>query len=135
MDIPLEVEAQLVKQAFGHDPVEDAVYRLFELGEAGVLAIEAKNAAVELRWRSKDSEPWSSESFGPGEGGGVPPAARLLAAMDLQQDGQPEVLVQRIYRTLESGAVKDTSDEIVLLVLEPGSAKLQPLNRLTVHEY
>lgn len=135
MDVPLDVEAGIVTEAFGHAPVDDAVYRIFELGADGMLAIEALSSAVELRWKGSKDESWRAESFGLGEGGGVPPSARLLAAMDLQQDGTPELLVQRVYRELAKGQVRDTSDEIVLMVLEPGSTKLQALNRLTVHEY
>ncbi|MEO0811939.1 MAG: hypothetical protein AAFY60_03680, partial [Myxococcota bacterium] len=135
MEVPLGVESALIERAFGHGPEDSAIYRLFRLGEDGTLALEAQGASVELRWRRAEDQPWERESFGSGEGGGLPPAARLLAAMDLEQDGTPELLVQKVYRTLSQGEVRDTSDEIVLMVLEPESRNFQVLNRLTVHEY
>lgn len=135
LSVPLDVEAALIERAFGHPPEDGAIYRLFRLGEDGTLALEAYGAAVELRWRRAEDEPWQRESFGAGEGGGLPPAARLLAAMDLEQDGTPELLVQRVYRALEDGEVRDTEDEIVMMVLEPQSRNFEVLNRLTVHEY
>ncbi|MEM6732468.1 MAG: hypothetical protein AAF658_12995, partial [Myxococcota bacterium] len=133
--VPLDVEAAVIVQAFGAKAENNTIYRLFRLGENGTLALQAKGASVELRWRRSEDAPWQRESIGEGEGGGLPPAARLLAAMDLEQDGTPELLVQRVYRALDGGRVKDTSDEIVLMVLEPTSSNFQVLNRLTVHEY
>ncbi len=135
LTVPLDVEAALIERAFGHSPENGAIYRLFRLGEDGTLALEAHGASVELRWRRAEDEPWQRESIGAGEGGGLPPAARLLAAMDLEQDGTPELLVQRAYRAMENGEVRDTSDEIVMMVLEPQGRNFEVLNRLTIYEF
>ncbi|MEM6531247.1 MAG: hypothetical protein AAF654_01420 [Myxococcota bacterium] len=138
MNLPLDAEALMIREVFGREPDGASIYRLFRLGETGTLALEGSASAVEIRWRRSESSPWQRESLGAGEAGSngrLPPSARLLAAMDLEQDGTPELLVQRVFRVMESGKVRDSSDEIVLMVLAQESSQFQVLNRLTVHEF
>ncbi|MEO1170540.1 MAG: hypothetical protein AAFX94_00580 [Myxococcota bacterium] len=138
MNLPLDAEAMMIREVFGNDADDDAIYRLFRLGKTGTLALQGTPSSVEVRWRRGDAEPWQRESLGAGESGSsgrLPPSARLLAAMDLEQDGTPELLVQRVFRSMEGGKIRDVSDEIVLMVLQRNSSRFQVLNRLTVHEF
>ncbi|MEZ0312567.1 MAG: hypothetical protein ACAI38_12400 [Myxococcota bacterium] len=130
-----DVQAQIFEEAFKRPLAPGAALRVYSLGKGGYLVAEVRPAAIEMRWRLKAEEPWSSQGFGTPEGGQTPPSARLLAVMDLQHDGKPELIVQRALRAKQNGEVHDVSDEIVLLGLDGKTSKFQSINQLTVREY
>jgi hypothetical protein len=135
MDPASETAQQHFRGAFGRLPSEGATIRVLPLAKGGELISEASLGSLELRWRLTGSAPWQAQSFGSAEGGAAPPSARLLAALDLQQDGRPELIMQRVTREMTPIGVKDTTDEVVLLHLGEGQNRFSFLNRLTVHEY
>ena len=130
-----DVQAQIFEEAFKRPLAAGAALRVYSLGKGGYLVAEVRPAAIEMRWRLKAEDPWSAQGFGTPEGGQTPPSARLLAVMDLQHDGKPELIVQRALRAKQNGEVHDVSDEIVLLGLDGKTSKFQSINQLTVREY
>jgi len=132
--VPTDVAARLFVEAFGRPPAEEGTTRVYALAHGGQLLIEVSPGGLDVRWRLADG-PWRSKSWGTAEGGRVPPTARLLAAMDLERDGRPELLLQRVHRVQADGSYKDSVDEVMLLSLGPRGVSWQSLNRLTVHEY
>jgi hypothetical protein len=135
LDAPLDVHEQLFREAFGRPAIEGATTRVYTMGHGGYLIVEGRPAAVEVRWRLRPEDPWKAQGFGTPEGGHSPPSARLLAVLDLEADGKPEILVQRANRAVQDGEVKDVSDEIVFMRLDQTAAKFNSVNQLTVREY
>ncbi len=121
--------------AFGRAPKDNAYWRVYRLGTSGELLVEALRDKVEVRWRSVDTDAWQSQSFGKDASEGTPESARLLAALDIQRDGKPELLIQRAtYRQAAQG-VEPATDDVLLLHLADAHGHFVPLNHLTVHEY
>jgi len=127
--------ASLFHQAFGREPSTGSSFGLYRFGKAGELVLEAERDDVELRWRLEPGAPWRAQELGRSEGGAMPPSARLLAALDIDRDGLPELVVQRITRGVAAGGPRDQSDEVLLLRLSRAGDTFGSLNRLTVHEY
>jgi hypothetical protein len=132
--LPEDVTAHLFSEAFGRTPSRGSSVRAFELAGGGHLLVEVLRGGLEVRWHLGE-DPWRGDRWGAPKGGRVPSAARLLAAMDLEGDGRPELLVQRVHRTRVDGAYKDSIDEIIMLGLNAGGTGWQLLNTLTIHEY
>lgn len=130
-----DIAATIFQEAFGRAPADGASHRVYGLGPDGYLVLEVQPAGVEARWRLAAEGPWKAQGFGSAEGGRVPPSARLLAVLDLQMDGRPEIIVQRAQRTLDKGQIKDVSDEIVLMTLDDRASRFTSVNQLTVREY
>lgn len=126
--------AARLREAFGREPIAGATTRLYALNGGGELAVETTREDVAVRWRLGAQGPWKAQAFGRGEGGARPPSARLLAALDLERDGRPELVVQRVEPQGDAGA-KDRREELLLLRLPPGRDTFTVLNELTVHEY
>jgi hypothetical protein len=133
--LPEDVLEHQFSEAYGRPSVRDAVRRAYDLASGGALLVEATRGGLHFCWRLRADSAWSCQAFGLPEGGRVAPTARLLAAMDIERDGRPELLVQRIERTRSNGAFKDTTDAILVLGLEPTGLRFRTLNRLVVHEY
>ncbi len=123
------------RETLGEVLAPNAVVKSFALRQGGALLAVVTPGSLELRFRQTPTGPWQSQTMGLGEGGSFPPIVRLLAVLDLQSDGKPELIVQRVKRGLASGVAKDLSDEIVLLSLDASGRRFSPLNALTVHEY
>ncbi|MBC7794244.1 MAG: hypothetical protein H7Z43_11100, partial [Clostridia bacterium] len=130
-----DVQNQIFEEAFKRPLLRDAAIRVYSLGKGGYLVAEVRPAAIEMRWRLKAEEAWSAQGLGTPEGGQTPPSARLLAVMDLQHDGKPEIIIQRANRAKQNGEVRDISDEILLMALDSHTAKFTSINQLTVREY
>lgn len=130
-----DVQEQIFQEAFKRPAARDAAIRVYALGKGGYLVAEVRPAAIEMRWRLKAEEAWSAQGLGTPEGGATPPSARLLAVMDLQHDGKPEIIIQRANRAKQNGETRDVSDEILLMSLDMKSAKFNAINQLTVREY
>ncbi len=133
--VPAQMRQRLLEEALGEAPKGDAVARIYNLGEGSQLVVESRPGGVQVRWRVNGNGSWRAQSFGAGEGGAVPPAARLVAAMDLQGDGRPELVIQRAERRDQGGAISDVTDEIHLVHLDVGGDRFVTLTQLTVHEY
>jgi hypothetical protein len=133
--LPADRRAAVFREAFARSPASDASFRVIPFGAEGMLVAEMVPDGVELRWRQASSERWRAQSFGAGEGGAVPPAARLLAAMDLQEDGSPELVLQKTERSMVRGELKQRSDAIFLIGIDPKVQRFSPVTKLTVHEY
>ncbi len=127
--------AEHFAQAFGRPPATGSQVRLHGLEGGGELITEGTLEGIELRLRVGSGGPWLSQRFGTGEGGPTPPSARLLAALDVQRDGRPELVVQRVAREAAEAGLRDVLDEVLLLHLPAGAGQFATLNRLTVHEY
>ncbi|MEE8408855.1 MAG: hypothetical protein V3T05_04560 [Myxococcota bacterium] len=130
-----DVTDRLISSALGGTVPTHVTYRVFALGDGGYLIAAIEPGGVELSWRLGADGEWQTQSFGAKEGGGAPPSARLLAALDLRNDGRPEVLIQRIDRRNAADGPRDASDAIVLLALERSGKRFAALNTLTIHEY
>ncbi len=133
---PLSPEAEVVvlNEAFGRPAVADVQRQLYAIGDQGYLAVAVERGGVEVRWRVAPG-PWRGQVFGAGEGGAAPPSARLIAAFDLRADERPELVVQRVERTLDGGVLKDSLDTIQLMELDASAQRFRSVSRLTVHEY
>ena len=140
---PLNVFPQILRagaasffaDAFGREPREDAVSRVYRLGHDAYLAVESTPDTVDLKWQLGAGGSWEGQSFGRTEGGKIPPAARLLAALDVEHDGRPEILIQRATREDVGGVIRDSMDEIFMMKLSSGGDRFENINRLTIHEY
>lgn len=138
-DARLSEAAMLVKfnSAFGRPPRAEAKARVFAPAPGAWLLLEQTTDGLSLRWRTGEG-PWRAQEYGAGEGpavNGSLPAARLLAAMDLQGDGEPELAIQRSMREMRDGKLSDVTDEVHLLHLVEGQQRFETLTQLTVHEY
>lgn len=123
------------QQAFGRPLNEGAMARAFDLKDGARLWVEQRPDGIELRWRLLADAAWRGQGFGQLEGGEVPPSARLLAAMDLQGDGLPELILQRSTRGMRTGKVVDLTDEVHMLHFDESHDGFVTLTQLTVHEY
>ncbi|OGR12437.1 MAG: hypothetical protein A2341_19965 [Deltaproteobacteria bacterium RIFOXYB12_FULL_58_9] len=130
-----DVVSGLFAKAFGRSLGDDELLRVYRLVRGGYLLVESRHAGVELRWRLGASDSWNGASFGALEGGTPTPTARLLAVLDLEADGRPELLLQRIERKSAAGEITDSTDEITMLALDKTGKRLRPLTKLIVHEY
>lgn len=130
-----ELKASVVKEALGREPEAEVTSRVLELTGGGYVVVADGRGSVELAWRLASEGAWTKQSFGAVEGGKAAPSARLLAVLDLQQDGKPELVMQRANRGIRQGQVKDENDQVVLLGLDAKGARFAALNQLTVHEY
>jgi hypothetical protein len=134
--LPQEVQSRLFAEAFGTMPAGPSLPRFYTLGEGRYLVVSVQPGGFEARWPLPDDKGgYKGQVFGVQEGGRVPPTARLLAAMDLQRDGRPELIVQRAPRGLKDGEATDLADEILLVELDPGAERFITVTQLTVHEY
>jgi len=124
----------LFAEGFGRPAAAGASWHSYALAQGGALASEAQRDSIEVRWRLRPAGPWRVQSFGHLEGGAAPPSARLLALLDMQRDGRPELVVQRVLRTLVKGEARDSSDEVLLLDL-PDAGAFRVVNRLTIREF
>jgi hypothetical protein len=130
-----EGASDVFRQAFGRDPAGDASWRVYGLAGGGALATEAHPEGVVLRWRIGEASPWREQTLGSGEGGSPAPQARIIAVLDLRQDGLPELVAQRVSRQASPAGARDANDEILLLALRRDASHFTEVNRLTVHEY
>lgn len=121
--------------AFGHEPVGETFGRVYALAGGGELVVNTGGDELALRWRLAGERTWRAQAFGRSEGGDTPPAVRLLAALDVQQDGRPELVIQRATYVVEGGAPQRVADELLFLHLADAGDRFTLLNRLTVHEY
>ncbi|MBI5507396.1 MAG: hypothetical protein HY903_01465 [Deltaproteobacteria bacterium] len=133
--VPPKVSAAWIGEAYGKRDETGVTPRVYALPRGGALLVAVQPGGVDLRWRPRAGDPWRAQAFGVLENGATPPSARLLAVMDLQGNGRPEVLLQRIRRVARDGEIKDAQDELLLLGVDPAAKKVETINALTVHEY
>lgn len=130
-----EAVDRLFMQAFDRGPQKGAIPHVYRLRDGAHLVVETLPDGIDLRWRLSPTAPWAAQSFGRGEGGSVPPSARLFAAFDLQADGRPELVVQRTQRGERQGELADLTDEVHLMHLAASGDHFETITQLTVHEY
>ena len=131
-----EETAARFHQAFGRDPAREAYWRVYGLGGGGAeLALESTADDVSLRWRTAATAAWRTQAFGRSEGGANPASASFIAALDIQKDGHPALIIHRTAHAAGSKTPSGPTDELLLVSLPAGHDKFSVLNRLTIHEY
>lgn len=124
----------MFREVFGREPNSEGSWRAYELAGGGLMFVEIVRDGFELRWRGR-REGWLAQTFGRLEGGAAPPSARLLAVLDIEHNGIPELIVQRVSRRATPKGVRDASDEILMLRTSDVGRPFTVLNHLTVREY
>ena len=134
--VPLSPEDSIARsyEVFGRAPRADGVLRVFTFGASGELLVESGPAGLELGWRPEPQGAWRRQSLEDDPGAAKTVSARLLAGLDVQQDGWPELVIERRVEAAATAA-RTGRDEILLLHLPRGGVQFAVLNRLTIHEF
>ncbi|MEL6340354.1 MAG: hypothetical protein AAFP04_01655 [Myxococcota bacterium] len=114
---------------------DETSYRFFRIGREGVLVVASTPGLLRVCWRESDDAVWVQAMVREPRKQRLAPIFRLLAAMDIERDGRPELLLQTAHRALKAGELRTTSDEIVLMTPVSAQNRYEVLTRLTVHEY
>ncbi|MEO0459488.1 MAG: hypothetical protein AAF219_01505 [Myxococcota bacterium] len=135
LELPSEAESLLLRDSPLLAEDEETRYRFFRIGREGVLVVASAPGLLRVCWRESDDSIWDQATIRESRKQILAPISRLLAAMDIERDGRPELLLQTAHRALKAGQLRTISDEIVLLTPVSAQNRYEVLTRLTVHEY
>lgn len=128
--------AEPFEAAFGRPPGSSGVARAYILSAGARLVVDSQPRHVDLRWQLSAGERWRSQRLGEPDRASGYAAARLLAVLDVEHDGRPEVIVQTARS--DGGREKEVFeaiDTVDLMRWDRQAEKFEVVNRLTVHEY